>query len=349
MIPNNLIYVSACLDPQNNELAKKFQHLSLSQVYYEEFIPAPRSGTGPNPWNIVTLDHHLIPWPDQPYTYDFEETTDLRAQELIKILNNTHKPIVLFWSGGIDSTVALCAMIRNFDSALMNRLTVKLNSASYLENPYFFDNHIKGKINYSTDQFSYGDCICIHGNMADPLWIQRDVISMERWKPGMIRQSAITQPDDLINWLTNKCGAEHARWFYEMVVENSQSVGIDLLDYEDFYWWWNFNYCYAFEHYKSLVNSDLLEKSQIDLDDHFATTIPWYFGNHYQQWSLANRSNGVKYQNTVRSYKMPAKNYIFSVDKNPWYRDYKTKMASPGFNRNNKILYICKDGQFLLK
>jgi hypothetical protein len=348
MTSPTLIYASTELELPDNTIAKKFQHIRDTGIYYEAFVPAPRSGTGPNPWNVGIMENHRIPTLTHLWTCTFEETTDLRAQQLSQSLKQNNKPILVFWSGGIDSTVALCGMIRNFDDELMNRVIVKMTASSYIENPTFFENHIRNKIKYNNDPVVYGDYNIIDGAMADPLWIQRDIINMDMWRPGIIKHDAIRQPDNLISWLTNKCGKEHALWFYELVVENSISAGMELIDYEDFYWWWNFNNCYAGQHYKSIeyVNIDNIER--INLEQYFANVIPWFSGELYQKWSLSNRSNGVKYQGTIRSYKMPAKNYIFSVDQNPWYKDYKTKTASTGYTYKNPILGIYSDGKILI-
>jgi hypothetical protein len=348
MTTPNLVYSSINFNSGVDPLFDKFQHIHKCGIYYEQYVPFPRAGTGPNPWNLAIMPEHKIPWIADSYNCNFEETTDCRAKELAEIIKCNDLPVVFFWSGGIDSTVSLCGMIRNWDAELINRVTVKMNFASYFENPWFFDHHIQGKIKFNDDPISYGKCMLIDGGMADPLWIQRDIISMDLWNPGIIKNNVIQQPDELLSWLVVKCGQEHAHWFYEMVIENSISAGIELQDYEDFYWWWNFNYCYACQQYKSLGYVDLDNTTQIDMQEYFSHVMPWYSGKGYQQWSMSNRSNGVKYQGTVRSYKETAKDYIFSVDHNPWYKDYKTKMASPGFNHSNEILSIYNNGKFLL-
>ena len=52
--------------------------------------------------------------------------------------------------------------------------------------------------------------------------------------------------------------------------------------------------------------------------------------------------NGSKFDGTLRSYKLAAKEYIYNFDKNQYYRDYKTKVMSQySMNTtNNKLVNI---------
>jgi hypothetical protein len=43
---------------------------------------------------------------------------------------------------------------------------------------------------------------------------------------------------------------------------------------------------------------------------------------------MVNNNNGTKIKKSILSYKTVAKEYIYSVDKNEWYRTFKTKLES---------------------
>ena len=44
----------------------------------------------------------------------FDDITNLRALEIESYQSSTGLPIIIFWSGGIDSTLILSAIIKNF-------------------------------------------------------------------------------------------------------------------------------------------------------------------------------------------------------------------------------------------
>jgi len=62
------------------------------------------------------------------------------------------------------------------------------------------------------------------------------------------------------------------------------------------------------------------------IDLYFRNATPWFLSKEYQVWSIQDQKN--KFDGTVQSYKMSAKEYIYEVDKNEYYRDYKTKVTS---------------------
>lgn len=66
---------------------------------------------------------------------------DRRAKKIIK----KNKPIILYWSGGIDSTAALAALLVN--GVDTKSLTVRLNDFSIIEHEQFYKNHIKDTLN----------------------------------------------------------------------------------------------------------------------------------------------------------------------------------------------------------
>ena len=56
--------------------------------------------------------------------------------------------------------------------------------------------------------------------------------------------------------------------------------------------------------------------------------VNWFNDEDYQRWSMVNNNNGTKIKNSILSYKTVAKDYIYSVDKNDWYKTFKTKIES---------------------
>lgn len=358
MISKNLVYSSipGCdFLVDKMDTARKRDHdmfvLNKTQrVVYESVYPHPRCGVSGNPMKIMNPAGFEIP-DYRVIKDDFVAVTDLRSAQVAEIVSQDDLPITVFWSGGIDSTLILAAMIKNWNTALRKRVVVKLNNASYLENPWFFDKVIQQHFQYTNDQVRYQQCYCLTGNIADSLWVQADFLELLSHLPGARTKNIKTHPDDLLDWVSFKSNRGHAEWLYQLVMTNSKESGIDLIDYEDFYWWLNFNFYYSGQHFKLLQQLQAAQLSTNDWEKYQQNNITWFHSDQYQLWSMNNRSNGVKFDGSVRSYKMPAKRYIFSVDKNPWYRDYKTKTGSPMLRphhettRGKKLVALYEDGE----
>lgn len=312
---------------------------------YENYLPFARCGRAPNPLSIQADVPAEMPSLSLRPGWQWDQVCDYRAQQVAELTDSDDAAIYVFWSGGIDSTVILAALLRNWRPDQLSRVRVVMNNASYFENPWFFDHVIRPHLKYiSQAPEDWTTAWLINGYPGDTIWIQADILEINRWRPGAFKKNLRTQPDDLLAWLSNKTDRSHAHWLIEMLVNNAQDAGLELEDYEDFYWWLNFNFMFAGEIYKAYHHKMNRNYDRNDLQCYYQRSVSWYASHEYQSWSIENRSNGVKYQGDTRSYKMPAKQYIYDLDHNPWYRDYKTKMASSKLPIRNKILGIWQDG-----
>ena len=306
---------------------KLWQAVWDGDALHEAFMPTNRSV--PSDWGMITLPRDAFPDISIPYKTSFQETTDSRAQELAQHVDRKDLPIIVSWSGGIDSTLILAALVKNWPKYLLDRVRIKMNRASYFENPWFFDKII-APLGFQIQHqlHKWNNCFVFTGNCADSLWVQADIIELETLWPGSSQWSMIERKDDLLRWYQKKSSQDDALGVYDMIIESSQQAKVELHTFEDFYWWLNFNFVYTGQLYKYL-GIYATDRDRIDLDAWHDQHIGWYHNDAYQSWSVWNRSNGTKIDRSVRSYKWPAKQYIYDLDGNHWYRDYKTKMQSP--------------------
>ena len=84
-----------------------------------------------------------------PTTETFEQVTDQRCIDLHR--THWHKPWVVMWSGGIDSTLMLTSILRNISPGDFKNIQVWCNSASVYENPKFFMDHIQPNFEVVSD------------------------------------------------------------------------------------------------------------------------------------------------------------------------------------------------------
>jgi hypothetical protein len=310
-------------------------------------MPSDRTNDGA--WGISTLPCDRYPDLRVRSTKTFAELTDLRAHDLCSVLDANDFPIVVCWSGGIDSTVILSALVKNWPKNLLDRIQVRMNRASYYENPWFFDKIIlKHGFKIQHEPSDWHRCYVLTGNCADQIWIQADIVELQLVSPESSRWCIYKQKDNLLRWIAHKSNEIVAQGIYDLTIQSSQTAGVQLDTVEDFYWWWNFNFVYTGQLYKYLDDYES-RQSKIDISLWQKQHLSWYHTDQYQLWSAWNRSNGTKIANTVRSYKWPAKQYIFDVDGNQWYRDYKTKLGSGRRTGNRvRIKGLYEDGSLVL-
>jgi hypothetical protein len=133
-----------------------------------------RIGTWSNPWETKIVPGLEMPNYDPSFNYTFSEVSDMRAQDVKKIINETGKDCIVFYSGGIDSTVTLVSLLKNLNQAELKKIKISLSSDSIIENPYFYKKFIQNKFEIIDSMSNmYSDCInqngyiCITSDLGD--------------------------------------------------------------------------------------------------------------------------------------------------------------------------------------
>jgi hypothetical protein len=104
-----------------------------------------RNGEWSEPFETSVLPQFGMPAYDPNFNLNFSEVSDLRALDIKKIINDTDRPIVVHWSGGIDSTVPMVSLLKNLSKEELSRVSIAMSGDSLLENPNFYNNFIKDK------------------------------------------------------------------------------------------------------------------------------------------------------------------------------------------------------------
>lgn len=344
MVYNNTFFNNALvelIDKITNIGPNSRNWVSLMKRYsgLEHWVDRTNSFT--TPWNSTVTNLSLTL--DQTFKKTYAEVCDEQALNIKKLLDsNENLKIVIFWSGGVDSTVILVSLLKNLPSQYHNRLQVALHSLSITENPIFYEKFLKNKITLidSTNARSiirqnYNDCIFIDGELNDQIF-GSDMLCQFMYVESVetVKKPYKENLDLLFKFLANKSKShDFVNWMHERVQHTINKSGVQIESIHDYFWWLNFNFKYAnvFHRYKcnllpTKFNTELRCDEVIDNN----SFVHWYYTNDYQQWSMHNNNNGQKLGNTYASYKFAAKEYIYEFDKNDWYRNFKPKMVSLG-------------------
>jgi hypothetical protein len=307
-------------------------------------------------WNFYhDPDYVACPPLNQHFNKNFSEVTDLRAQEIKKTMQARNQPLAIFWSGGIDSTVVLSSVIKNFDSADLKNVIVIANNRSYFENPVFYHSVIEryqlktvNFNNFSNEaiQSLFDKHLVTDGEPADKLWMVNLAIQYESaYGAGSLTTPLTQVKHQFIEFLTDYMSINQATEYYDAVLQNIKESGIEIVTVGDLFWWINFNFHWV-EHL--LIWYNQFQIKNIDSYKKYKQNyMPWYNSQEYQLWSLSDRPKLIP-ADSLNLYKMPAKQYIYDLDQNSYYLNYKSKLGSPkNLKKTNDDLVILADGTIL--
>jgi hypothetical protein len=336
-------------------------HLEPFLLADKEFWPACRAISFPRYGQTKIWDFHCdsdyvsCPPLFQQSNKSFSEVTDLRAIQIKKIMQQRNQELIIFWSGGIDSTAALAAMIKNFSAAELKNITVFANNQSYFENPVFYHQAIEKyqlkTVNFkgfSNDAFQklFDNYLVVDGEPADKLWIVKNAIQFELiYGAGSLAKPVNEMTDKFIEFLTGYMNLQQAQRYYEFLIQNINETKIEIITLGDLFWWINFNFHWV-EHLLVAYNQFPIKNSE-SYNQYKKNYMPWYNSDEYQLWGLGDRPKQLV-PDRLDLYKMPAKQYIYDLVKDSFYLNYKSKLGSlKGFAIPPSDMIILADGSKL--
>ena len=302
----------------------------------------PRLGTFTNPWGAVSNSLFAAP----PVRAVSDSLGDLLNQRACELLLGTRR-IAIMWSGGIDSTCVLAALIKNSKS--LDQLVVYCSRASIEENTYFYKNHILNQIETRdtstldvTDDFIKTH-VLLHGDPADCLY-----------GPSMpMYRNLLPDSQHLLPWrshrnliidgiVVNGATPEFARWYTDKISDNIEQVSTyNINTIADWWWWHYFNLKWEFSILRPFYGSRSARRptfSQESLQSFANTTF--YNTEYFQNWSYSNLDRLCR---DPARHKIEAKQYIFELDQNDFYLNNKRKTESLASNPLNWPVYLDQD------
>lgn len=315
---------------------QKLLRLCYTYAFY------PRRGAPSMPFRYdQDFFQSVMPVYDPTFSMTFEEITDDRCRWLQQNCND--RPWLIEYSGGIDSTVILCAFLRNLSEEELKNVTVALNKSSIYENPGFFHDHVLGQFNLvditseEFDQVSRTHYM-INGEPADMLTGSGLALHAANSRVDMSR-SWRDQPDQLLEFLaTTIIGDSGSQWLYERMQINLDGLGQDdppIDTVTDWFWWINF--CWKWPQ-KTLWNL----QRQTDYQGYKNRLICWYDTPQYQSWSMVRgRYSLIVDGPTIGDYKKDSKRYISSIYPDQYLQKFKIKIASSSVVLVNRQPWFC--------
>jgi hypothetical protein len=292
-----------------------------------------------------------MPEYESTFNKSFDQVSDERAL-YIKDRIHSGERFVVMWSGGIDSTVVLVALLKNLNQEELTSVVVCASAASIIEHPIFWERYIHNKLQvidgavYKYDDLIERGLVPISADDGDSIFGTVDGLSLyqtyDSYLEGMTPdvqsklknlKSKISSPDvhyDLYKELIikylqkNNQNLNFGRLLYEKYNRSVKTAPVPIQSLHDFFWWGIFD----LKVFNCSVRGALYYNDRVEWRIAIHTIVNWFNSHDYQRWSMVNNNNGQKIRSILPSYKIAAKDYIWSFDKNDWYKHFKIKLHS---------------------
>lgn len=291
------------------------------------WTPIDRTGTLPTSGLKVSCD----PIPDAT---GFDKSFELVMLERAKAVWEANDgPIAVSWSGGIDSTGALVALLKTARQGDLDRLTVQYTSgfglSSVTEYPHFFANFIDEKLNkqeihFDSMRLNNGPIqmfdAAIRNRLAEVA--ENSLLVTGEFGDQLFGSAAFAMHPERISMSSAEFLEHSDRIFYKPYMDEIRAFNekspIDTTNLVDMLWWWNFAVKWNEIAFRSTIAAK--ESSTLKNFHHF------YQHEDFQKWSINNPH--LKVGKTAESYKFTLKDFIYDYTKDADYRDKKTKVGS---------------------
>ena len=247
-----------------------------------------RTGTLENP-----INSHVLPFMKTPAlakSKPFEHICNERALELLKHANATNRSIAVMYSGGIDSTLVLTALLKNGTKEDLKRITVLLSENSIEENPKFYENQIVKNFRcVSSYNFPYyignDQHILVSGEHGDQLFGSMITNAFTNAYGKGVLYSEVND-GILIDFLRSKLPVQSHKFaerLYQELKKVTRNATVNIETVYQFFWWLNFATKWQNVYVRLLPYS--MRLSSVKFEDNYTT---FFSSTDFQLWSMNN-------------------------------------------------------------
>jgi len=285
----------------------------------QAYMPVDRTGIF-NPFNMM---YEPIPSVGN-FNKSFEECCMDAAHDLWKL----GKPVELFWSGGIDSSGALIALLETKSES--DILNIRYTKESIVEFPLMWEKMVKGRNDPLPDKvmldetlFNNHNIIKVTGECGDQCF-GSDALHKNLDKHADDWESIFTWGafgGGISSDMPRKTPESYKfrmEQLAKIMFEHVDSAPIEIKTIFDLFWWCNF--CFKWQ------DVDIRMIFTFTATTEYKSTLSFFNTQDFQRWSIVNHD--IKHGGTWETYKQPAKEYINKYIKDENYRKNKTKEPS---------------------
>ena len=265
----------------------------------------------------------LDPIPDpQDATPSFHALCLQRGHDLVSEAIESEQAIQVLWSGGIDSTVALIALLTAArQRERLDLLEVLLSLESVHENPRFFAAFIQNKLRvvpvaHPVFRFLEDEKLIVTGEHGDQLF-GSDYLSTY-----VAAGTAEWPYADLLPLIVaNKLGdSRQVDVVLEYLKPQIDTAPVPIVSLFDLFWWLNFSLKWQHVTMRTAVYR------RKNVHQTYKALRHFFRDSRFQQWALSNRANTVV--TDWQDYKQQARQFILDFTGDEEYYNQKKKEVS---------------------
>jgi hypothetical protein len=322
--PDLLFYDCIFLRERHADYPGMSQWIKLNRFVGNNTSLVDRSGTITMP-----VRTKLLPWLSIPksseITESFDDICGDRSRQLWEKSKQLDSPLVVMWSGGIDSTLVLCSLLSTASLEDLDRLVVLLNRESIIEYPWFYHNIIlKNQLRVDSSEIWHryvnDKHIVVTGEGGDQLTgsFVRSLMNKFQFDTGTFTQSRFNSAFEKIDQ------ARDLSVIKDLVIDCLQkSATVEMQHVLSPIWWMTFCLDWQYRYIDALIN--LPKYVSHCLCDEFVEKrwVMFFDDDSLQRWAMSNQFLLLEEHN-----KQTFKEYIFQYTKDRSYLNHKMKQSS---------------------
>jgi hypothetical protein len=275
-----------------------------------EILPVSRIG---DEFQLIRglVNEDPIPKTDRLFS---QTLSDVCQTQALSLWNRCDQSINIYWSGGIDSSLALVSLLMTCPEKKL--IHVHCNINSIYENPHLYKKllSLKNVVLKNSSLESDSQEIFVTGDLGDQIFGSELIFKISE-KFGF---DSVFKPysEVIFNLFNYRIGGPLGKSLYDFYRPITEKAPFKISTAFDFIWWWNFSHKWQGVKYRK--KCFLPDSIQI---------VHFFDSKDFQLWSLFNHDK--KIYKDIESYKYEAKKIIYAFDKGEGYLKYKKKLGSP--------------------
>jgi hypothetical protein len=307
------------LNPKNKEKITEIPGSKAFSTYFQVFSKnlsaMDRTGVITIPLKTKILPHMVMP-EYRIFKKTFEEICDDRIKFILKQIDSENKKLAVMYSGGIDSTLILCSLLKCATPEQLKNTIVLLSDESIIENTKFYYDYVAKYFNcVSSYRFPYflgkNEYLFLTGENADQVFGSQVNDDLTRNRPyEILFESLESKTGTIIDYFSDKLDNDtkkYAEPFFHLLKRLTDSSPVKIDNVYTFFWWINFTTKWQNVYTRILPYS--MNISTIRLEKNYTS---FYCTEEFQLWSMNNTPNFLI--EDYKDVKMAAKKYIVNVN-----------------------------------
>jgi hypothetical protein len=317
---------------------------SYFELFSKNITAVDRTGIITTPLKTKVLDFIVMPKYEK-FDKSFEQVCDDRITFLLLQAKTTNKKLAVLYSGGVDSTLILCSILKNAKPDDLDNIHVFLSDESIRENLNFYYNFIIKKFKcFSSYKYPYllgrDDYLFVSGENADQLFgSQLNETFIKTYSVDDVFKDYVGEQGRMLDIFDSRLSAENKKYkelimqVFTKIVEGSE---IELKNVYQFHWWLNFSTKWQSVYMRILPYC--LNKKTLKLQENYTT---FYHTKEFSLWAL---NNFKKFStDPISMGRNISKQYIFDVNGDPEYLKKPKMYSLIQLVRNKKSVYTIND------